>query len=60
MAASSHPELENGGIESIDESIVEEMKLLNQEFEAAEVEIGNHIHFIFEVKKRMRIIMLNT
>ncbi|RIA93184.1 hypothetical protein C1645_763039 [Glomus cerebriforme] len=33
-------EVENGGIESIDDSIVEEMKVLTQEFETAELEIA--------------------
>jgi hypothetical protein len=49
MATSLHSEIENGGIETIDEAIIEEMKVLNKEIEAAEVEIGNSIRF--EVKK---------
>ncbi|GBB94609.1 hypothetical protein RclHR1_02390015 [Rhizophagus clarus] len=39
MAASLHFEVENGGIETIDETIAEEIKELNQELEAAELEI---------------------
>jgi len=56
MAASLHSEIENGGIGPIDEAINEEMKVLTQEFEAAEFEIAKqHIRAfkpIYEKRKK--------
>ncbi len=41
MASSSNSGVENGGLGSLDEAIVEEMKEITLEFDNTELEIGN-------------------